>query len=463
MHFRFLLLFSFFWVSLTSGSLFSDSFEDSISSPTLTLVDVSNDNVYIQWDSIKRAVEYRVYYATEPFDKVNISDEQQLTQFVKNNNGEAITTRETNLSIRNLLASAQYYVIAKAKTSTLVSLASEPLRFSTSLSVIKNILADSSRIGHARMAWDVLPNAVSYKVYLFNNPVSDDQITKLGLPAVIGAAKPQVFTSQQPTLSIDKLTPAKEYYLVITAEINSVESLPSKVHSVVIKSGLNDTGVVHSEKTGEESDTICKASAIGRQDCYYGLDKDNPNDSDGVAGFSFDKLDKNGQVTQLNASSWSCIRDKNTGLIWEVKTPNNKNTRYHFYDPQYGGVQDPKDNPSDGGHDKIWAGVSGSTSTASYIEQINQQSLCGYRDWRLPEDHELRSIVHYGQSATNSGNDIVSVDARFFPETMPNDYWTSTPVFGSPTAQWSIYFGNGMDNSREKNTMRRVRLVRGNQ
>lgn len=54
-----------------------------------------------------------------------------------------------------------------------------------------------------------------------------------------------------------------------------------------------------------------------------GLSVNNNDDSDGHAGFSFTKLDANGNELLANATDWSCVKDNVTGLIWEVKQGGN--------------------------------------------------------------------------------------------------------------------------------------------
>ena len=66
----------------------------------------------------------------------------------------------------------------------------------------------------------------------------------------------------------------------------------------------------------------------------------------GEAGFDFTKLDANGNALPASATSWDCVRDNVTGLIWEVKTTSGlrswSNT-YTWYDPN-----SPDGNPGDG-------------------------------------------------------------------------------------------------------------------
>jgi len=73
---------------------------------------------------------------------------------------------------------------------------------------------------------------------------------------------------------------------------------------------INDTGI-----------TECIGASAG-QDCDYGRDE-NPfmnSDDNGHAGFNFVKLSSAGAELSADATSWDCVQDNITGLVWEVKT-----------------------------------------------------------------------------------------------------------------------------------------------
>jgi len=105
----------------------------------------------------------------------------------------------------------------------------------------------------------------------------------------------------------------------------------------------------------------------------------------------FTKLDKKGNHLRSDAYSWSCTYDKETGLIWENKTPNN-DYRYAWGE---------------------WSEL---------IDSVNKANLCGFDDWRVPNNGEIYSITNYGQIYTNEDR-LKQFKSDFF--SYPLMVWTS--------------------------------------
>lgn len=110
------------------------------------------------------------------------------------------------------------------------------------------------------------------------------------------------------------------------------------------------------------------------------------------------------------------------------------------------------------------AGLSGTSCTTgsaalyiwdnaiSYCEGL---SLGGFTDWRLPNVKELESIAD--KTAFNP-----AINATYFPNTVPEHYWSSTTnSFNTRNASYvSFYFGNA-GRSITKAYSYYVRCVRG--
>jgi len=97
-------------------------------------------------------------------------------------------------------------------------------------------------------------------------------------------------------------------------------------------------------------------------------------------------------------------RDNLTGLIWEIKTLENKKDLYNYKD------------------------------ALTYAKDMN---LGGYSDWRVPTAGELFSLVHLCRFA-------LAIDEEWFPNTLPENYWTSSTAPDDPEGIWRVRFGSGM-------------------
>jgi len=72
--------------------------------------------------------------------------------------------------------------------------------------------------------------------------------------------------------------------------------------------------------------------------------------------------------------------------------------------------------------------------------------------WRLPTIDELRSIV--------DDRFFPRIDPSFFPGTPSTLFWSSSPVAGSPSNGWAVYFDNGHAYNADATYMSRARCVR---
>jgi hypothetical protein len=64
-------------------------------------------------------------------------------------------------------------------------------------------------------------------------------------------------------------------------------------------------------------------------------------------------------------------------------------------------------------------------------------SSLGGTGWRLPTLKELQSLVDYSQTTPPM------IDSTAFPGTPSDFFWSASPLAGSSSGAWDVYFGNG--------------------
>ncbi|MGM9486542.1 DUF1566 domain-containing protein [Ideonella sp. YS5] len=185
---------------------------------------------------------------------------------------------------------------------------------------------------------------------------------------------------------------------------------------------LDDTGltqcVVYDEQRGYIFTPDCQGTG---QDGEFGRDAIASHDGNGRAGFSFEKIGADGEVLPHSATAWSCVRDKVTGAMWEVKTDD-------------GGPRDGRARFKNRGN-----GLPGDASY--YVQSINATGLCGASDWRLPTRVEMESLVDF-----SVGEGGPMIDGRWFPNSAAALHWTASSAKvngGSSAYRWAVNFYNG--------------------
>jgi hypothetical protein len=155
----------------------------------------------------------------------------------------------------------------------------------------------------------------------------------------------------------------------------------------------------------------------------------------GFGGFDFTKIDVNGNELPANATSWACVRDNHTNLLWEVKTSDNglhdMNGTYSWYS---------SDKLSNGGaNGAINRGTCGGgipCDTSGYISAVNSEKFCGRSDWHLPGVLDLQGIVN--QQVLSP-----SIDTVYFPNTSSTFYWSNTPAATDSAQAKVVNFSDG--------------------
>jgi len=248
-------------------------------------------------------------------------------------------------------------------------------------------------------------------------------------------------------------------YIVATDVANGVESAPSQEVSVTPQIvpplveqivALNDSGVAGCTDLLLRN-LPCPVPALRGQDADHGRDAAARNGQlvkigFGPAGFDFTKLDANGDPLPDDATTWPCVRDNVTGLIWEVPADSGltfAQNLYSWHQP------DPLLNGGDPGQRDGGFCVDSRCDTDGFIQALNAANHCGFQDWRLPTRRELFSLVDF--SRIDPG---VVFDP--FPNRPPNAdrfYWTSGTSSSTVSVgyhAWAVYTATGQIVSKSK-------------
>jgi len=328
---------------------------------------------------------------------------------------------------------------------------------SSPLSSPQNVVTTTGD-GQITLAWDAVNNANSYQITNEAGEVLATTITGT-------------------TYTFTGLTNNQAYSYRIAAQdatgqlgaYTAISSATPKNPTIVIVSKLNDTGITWGGNYPEGNNTTCAGETIAQQDCSHGRDATHDDDSDGHAGFSFTKIDKNGNDLPSSATVWACVRDNVTGFMWEVKQGGNGivgDEGLHDADDSYSWYNtNMATNSGHIGQDDF----NGATchayqknnnlsycNTEAFLNRVNQTSLCGHSDWSIPNRKILRSIVDYSRTEP-------AIDTNYFPATKTAGYWSSSPNSTISGYAWYMVFSGGYDYTYLTWTPNHIRLVRGGQ
>ena len=435
---------------------------------TLTLSADSTSQITVSWTTSNEATSYKLYRNTN-------NSSTNLT---------AIAT-QTNTSYEDtgLTVDTTYYYWVKACKENLdgVKACSDfsTGRFETTpLSAPQGLSLSADSVSQLTVSWDSVTGAEYYEIYR-NTSNTNTTLTAFFSP----------MASSGTTYIDSGLISNTQYYYWLkackTGNDCSVFSEMASTKTQIIIEKINDTGITWSGNypSGNSTGTSCSPTGFAtdttKQDCHQGRDAEAVDGKltkvgGGNAGFDFTKLGSTGTIlaiqgeswsstgTEAAGTQWSCVKDNHTGLIWEVKTDNGlhgKDDRYNWYNTDSasngGAVGDADD---DGNVCEGYQSGDSATycNTQAFVARVNQATLCGASDWRMPTRQEFLSITHFGRFKP-------SIDSHYFPNTVSDWFWSSVPYANSSVNAWAVSFGYGYDRNAGHVSDYRVRLVRASQ
>ncbi|MGB1159217.1 MAG: fibronectin type III domain-containing protein [Porticoccaceae bacterium] len=417
------------------------------SAPTDVTATPDNRQVTLSWSGVSSATSYRVYYATSS---------------AALDNATPLNTPNTNRIISGLTNDTRYYFRVTAVNA--INKESTPSRevYATPMppvpSAPTNITATPS-YEQVTLNWSGVTSANRYSIcYAEESTTTFDNCRALKDRGLL----PDIRDTKK---TITKLTNGTEYFFRVIAvdAYNQESAASSEVSSTpLLRVKLNDTGITWGRDYTTGNNSTCEGESetiVAQQDCSHGRDAQAAAGTlskvgGGAAGFDFTRLNADGSDYAGNgdyaSQPWVCVRDNHTGLIWEVKTRDNsihdRNRAYRWGDKTALVTQQAR-------HYNYWDDL---------VDDSNGEPLCGFSDWRVPTLVELDSIV-------DAGRINPSIDSNYFPNTISDWYWSSSPYVGyvgdnNKKLAWYVDFNDGSyryDGDRRYDHA--VRLVRGGQ
>ena len=353
---------------------------------------------------------------------------------------------------------------------------------SITIAIEENILpsdfAATGGLGLVTLQWSVAADT-TYDIYRSTEASCD--ITNYA-----SCADPALHVNQSSGMEDTGLDAQVTYYYWMQVTRTSPSPTLTQVSATPISATtlamgvLNDSGTYFAARNERRDNSVgdnsinepdCNNSDVTYdQDCDQGRDATHNDDSDGYYGFSFTKLDSNGAELSASASSWSCVRDNVTGLIWEVKTSDGS-----VYDKskqfQWGGITAigyDSNSTSKGIYYDSATSTANSNDGSDYswdilVNTANSGSgLCGGIGWRVPTLSELHSLADYGFFMRHGGLNAASIDESYFPNAIDSIYLSATPDVADNTKAWYVHFYNSSISKINRSSAYYVRLVRSN-
>ncbi|MBN1766883.1 MAG: DUF1566 domain-containing protein [Prolixibacteraceae bacterium] len=125
-----------------------------------------------------------------------------------------------------------------------------------------------------------------------------------------------------------------------------------------------------------------------------------------------------------------CVKDNNTGLIWEIKST--KESDINYAENKYTQHEAAND----------------------YIDNLNKEKHGGFDDWRLPNKDELRSIIDYGRMNP-------AINTEYFQNIKIGLYWCANTYQMQDCMGWGIFTGFGSATAVSKQAKQYAIAVRG--
>ncbi len=221
----------------------------------------------------------------------------------------------------------------------------------------------------------------------------------------------------------------------------AMTTLKANLHAVV---KLNDTGKTQFFTDGDTSQDVNEpVASFPNQDADFGFDVTNQQARSGN-GFKFIKLDEQGQRLADDAESWSCILDERSGLVWENKL-NDQSVR----DVNQQFVYETETfKPYIKDIEVLGCEEGAICSTLDYAKHINEMTLCGLTDWRVPTQMEAFNLIDFGETEKNANDLVYGLSVKYFPNQTNGGTYTETGESWTQSINFSQFDANAYQGAK---------------
>ena len=377
--------------------------------PVLTKAKPGANKIDLAWNEIPDILQYHIYL-TYPDDAG-----QDLA-----GSTQQFTVRDSSYTLKGLENGKTYFFALSAENEAGESELSEVLSAMPKPPVIRpapprRVSVTDNKEGSVTIDWDSRDDIDQYDLFISSDAALSSRNFKQ-------LADSKAVQDILPPYTVSNLTP-KTYYFVLNARNKNGISRDSKTVSIDLRTAA--------EKIAAEAEPLI-------------TEEKNLEEEDGNR--PYEKLGLNGELLEgqrrkYGVQPWACVRNKETGKMWEVKTLDGS---FRRWDRTY-----PWRHPDNGDcTDDI-------CSVEQYVEKINQMRLCGFDDWRLPTRDELASLLDKNQQYPTP-----KINIRFFPNTGNNFYWSGTTYKYDSELAWFVYFSSGYQYFDIKTNPMHIRVVR---
>ena len=428
-------------LNITLSNVIEDTPELSINSNEITATSLT-----LNWDAMVGAISYHIYQSTDS-DCLSGQSITTCADVIYHVGPEIISQ-----IVEGLQSYSEYFFILNAETEDSTTDFGEVISATTLIATPSSVSITAQSNSEIYLNWSAVNNADSYNLFRYSNADCAIDINYQACDDAIYTSN--ISTNEYSDSGLDRDT-TYYYQLEVLAE-NGVLSSPSEQYSATTAEYhlYNDTGITYSGNYSSGDSDICADSETtninAEQDCDTGRDADSDlsKTGAGVAAFDFTKLASDGTELAVQnlgwddingdesiGSSWSCVRDNTTKLIWQV----NSNTENLY---RWGGTT-------------AFAGGTGTyyNDWDASVELANSSLLCGLSDWRLPTLDELMNLSYMHKEST------AHIDSDYFPDvTDTTQYWTALPRAEQALAFYQV---QARPEILETNATAYLRLVSG--